>query len=144
MRMTLIAGRVTRSVSASADAASRSTAGPRTTANSSGTAVRICLSPSSPPTTFVSGPVTELNRSAFDSSLSTMIGIRSSLEQIFGGHSGAGGDLGLFVQEPERELPVPLGEHDPLGLVLVEGQREQRPGKLLGRLLTGRVRRRCR
>ena len=74
--MTLVAGRVTRSVSASEAAASRSTAGPRTMAYSSGASASVALSSSRFATTLDADPVTVVNSSALADWLSTMIGIQ--------------------------------------------------------------------
>ena len=73
--MTLVDGRVTRSMSASDAAASRSTPGPSTIANSSGAAARVCLSASRLSTTRDWLPVTEVKSSALPGLLSTMMGI---------------------------------------------------------------------
>ncbi len=73
--MTLVDGLVTRSMSASDAAASRSTPGPSTIAYSSGVVARLCLSPSRFSTTRLALPVTEVNSSALDGLLSTMMGI---------------------------------------------------------------------
>src|SRR3954471_114779 len=132
IRITLILGRVTRRVSASAAAASRSTPGPITMAYSSGDSERSRLSSSRFPTTSESLPVTDVNRSALALLLSTMIGIRSPEEVRVGG-ARTRLHLGLRVEQPEAQFSVARRVHDSLRVLLVHSQREQRLRQLLGR-----------
>src|SRR3954453_5609411 len=132
IRITLILGRVTRRVSASAAAASRSTPGPITMAYSSGDSERSRLSSSRFPTTSESLPVTDVNRSALALLLSTMIGIRSPEEVRVGG-ARTRLHLGLRVEQPEAQFSVARRVNDSLRVLLVHSQREQRLRQLLGR-----------
>ena len=134
IKMTLIVGRVTRRVSASDAAASRSTEAPSTMAYSSGDSDRRFLSSSRELTTCELLPVTDIKTSALDGLLSTRIGMWAHLKRFVGVAPGPGVDLGLVVEQREVQVALGVGEHDLLGLALVDGQREQGLGKLLGGL----------
>ena len=82
MRITLVAGRVTRSMSARAADASRSTPGPSTMAYSSGSSASVRFSSSRLPTTWEEEPVTDVNSSALLGLFSTMMGIRDHRNRL--------------------------------------------------------------
>ena len=105
IKMTLSEGRVTRSVSARAAAASRSTVGPMTIANSSTSPVRLRLSSSRLATTRLAEPVTERKRSALLALFSTMMGMGAHLRRLAEVTPGPGATRDLAVSSPKDSSP---------------------------------------
>ena len=134
IRMTLIDGRVTRSVSASAADASRSTRGPE----DDGVLVRRlgqrALQLLEAPDDQGVGAGDRREEVGVGAVVLDDDGHRQITGRGSSGDARAGLDLGLVVQQGERELALLRRVDDPLGVVLADGQGEQRLGELLGGL----------
>ena len=95
------------------------------------------MSSSRLPTTSESGPVTDVKRSALARLFSTTMGISDHRKRFVSETPGPDLTLDLSLSSAKVSSPCVDGVHDPLGVVLVDREREQRLGQLLGGLGAG-------